>query len=167
MWVFTLTRAPSRSLFVQVAALELMTLLGGQIASVAPDLLFAIKPSLHPLVIVLYGVFVVAALAVFLPWVRRDKIAAFWLAVALLAAIPAATVEPLSKNFGFVAIGVYGSIASFIAALVARPGPLPERLACRVPAWIACGLLLLMHGPVPIVGRVLTAQSIASRFQRR
>jgi hypothetical protein len=139
-----------------------MVLLGGQLTGVAPDLLFAIKPSLHPLVIALYSASVLAALAVFLPWVRRDKTAAFWLAVALLAAIPAATVAPLSKNLGFVAVGVYGLMASFVAALVTRPGPLPERLTYRIPAWMACGLLLLMHIPVAIAGRVLTAEVLTA-----
>ena len=148
--------------FAQVAIPRAMALLGGQITGVAPDLLFAIKPSLHPLVIALYSASVLAALAVFLPWVRRDKTAAFWLAVALLAAIPAATVAPLSKNLGFVAVGVYGLMASFVAALVTRPGPLPERLTYRIPAWIVCGLLLMMHIPVAIAGRVLTVQTIAS-----
>ena len=148
--------------FAQVAIPRAMALLGGQITGVAPDLLFAIKPSLHPLVIALYSASVLAALAVFLPWVRRHKTAAFWLAVALLAAIPAATVAPLSKNLGFVAVGVYGLMASFVAALVTRPGPLPERLTYRIPAWIACGLLLMMHIPVAIAGRVLTVQTIAS-----
>ena len=144
--------------FARAVVPRVTTLLGGQLANVAPDFLFAIKPSLHPLVIVLYGVVVVAVLAVFLPGVRRDRIAAFWLAVMLLAAIPAATVEPLTKNFGFVAVGAYGLIASFIAALFARPSPLPERLTYRIPAWTACGLLLLMHGPVPIAGRVMMAE---------
>ena len=148
--------------FAQVAIPRAMALLGGQITGVAPDLLFAIKPSLHPLVIALYSASVLAALAVFLPWVRRDKTAAFWLAVALLAAIPAATVAPLSKNLGFVAVGVYGLMASFVAALVTRQGPLPERLTYRISAWITCGLLLMMHIPVAIAGRVLTAEAIAS-----
>ncbi|MGA2787321.1 MAG: hypothetical protein ABSF60_07315 [Verrucomicrobiota bacterium] len=148
--------------FARVVIPRAMVLLGGQIAGVAPDLLFAIKPSLHPTIIALYGVPVVAALMVFLPWVRRDKTAAFWLAVALLAVIPAATVAPLSKNLGFVAVGVYGLMASFIAALVTRPDPLPERLTYRIPAWIACGLLLLLHIPAAIAGRVLTAEVIAS-----
>jgi hypothetical protein len=148
--------------FAQVAFPRFMAVLGGQITGVAPDVLFAIKPSLHPLVIALYSASVLAALAVFLPWVRRDKTAAFWLAVALLAAIPAATVAPLSKNLGFVAVGVYGLMASFIAALVTRPGPLPERLTYRVPAWIACGLLLMMHIPVAIAGRVVTARVLTA-----
>jgi hypothetical protein len=143
--------------FAQVAIPRAMALLGGQITGAAPDVLFAIKPSLHPVVIVLYSASVLAALAVFLPCVRRNRIAAFWLAVTVLATIPAATVAPLSKNLGFVAIGIYGLMASFIAALVTRPGLLPERLAYRVPAWIVCGLLLTMHIPVAIAGRVVMA----------
>lgn len=148
--------------FAQVAIPRAMALLGGQITGVAPDLLFAIKPSLHPLVITLYSASVLAALAVFLPWVRRDKTAAFWFAVMLLATIPAATVAPLSKNLGFVAVGVYGLMASFIAALVTRLGPLPERLTYRIPAWFACGLLLLLHIPLAIAGKVLTTEAIGS-----
>jgi hypothetical protein len=148
--------------FAQVAIPRAMALLGGQITGVAPDLLFAIKLSLHPLVITLYSASVLAALAVFLPWVRRDKTAAFWFAVMLLATIPAATVAPLSKNLGFVAVGVYGLMASFIAALVTRPGPLPERLAYRIPAWFACGLLLLLHIPLAIAGKVLTAEVLTT-----
>jgi hypothetical protein len=147
--------------FGQVVISRAMALLGGQLTGVAPDVLFAIKASLHPLVIALYGVAVVAVLMVFLPWVRRDKIAAFWFAVMMLAAIPAATVAPLSKNLGFVAVGAYGLIASFVAALFTRPSPLPGRSAFRIVAWIACGLLLLIHGPVAIAGRILTVEAIA------
>src|SRR5664279_4246653 len=79
----------------------------------------------------------------------------------VLAAIPAATVAPLSKNLGFVAVGAFGLIASFIAALVTRPSRLPERLAYRLPAGVACVLLLLLHGPVAIGSRILTVEAIA------
>jgi hypothetical protein len=146
--------------FAQVMMPRATALLGGQLTGVAPDLLFAIKPALHPAVIALYGVVVVATLAVFLPWVRRDKVAAFWFAVTLLAVIPAATVAPLSKNLGFVAVGAYGLIASFMTALFTRPGRLPERLAYRIPAWILCVLLMLVHIPGAIAGRILTVGAI-------
>ena len=100
-----------------------MVLLGSQLTGVPPDFLFAVKPSLQPMIIALYGMFVVAALVVFLPWVLRDKMAAFWFAVMILAAIPEAVLVPLSKNFGFIAVGAYGLIASFVAGLVTRPNP--------------------------------------------
>jgi hypothetical protein len=74
----------------------------------------------------LYGVPLVAALLVFAPWLRRDKTAAFWCAVMLLAAIPAATVVPLGKNLGFVAVGACGLITSFLAGLRVLLWPLPD-----------------------------------------
>ena len=95
-----------------------MVLLGSQLTSVPPEFLFAVKPSFHPIIIALYGMFTVAALAVFIPWVRRDKIAAFWFAAMILAAIPEAVLVPASKNFGFIAVGAYGLIASFVAGVV-------------------------------------------------
>jgi hypothetical protein len=134
-------------------------LLGGQFTSVAPDLLLAVNPFLQPKVTGLFCVPAVAALVVFLPWVCRDKTAAFWFAVMLLAAIPAATVMPMSKNLGFVAVGAYGLIASFFAGLITRR--LPEWLTYRILAWIACVLLILIHVPGAIAGRVVTVKTIA------
>jgi K+-transporting ATPase A subunit len=99
-------------------------------------------------------------LVVFFPWVRRDKTAAFWFAVMVLAVIPAATVMPLSKNLGFVAVGAYGLIASFVAGLITRR--LPEWLAYRILAWVACVLLILMHVPGAIAGRVAMVRAVPS-----
>jgi hypothetical protein len=74
--------------FARVGIPRAMVLLGGQLTSMPPDLLLAMNPSLQSKVIALYCVPVVAALVVFLPWVRRDKTAAFWFTVMVLAAIP-------------------------------------------------------------------------------
>ena len=141
-----------------------MVLLGSQLTSVPPEFLFAVKPSLHPIIIALYGVFVVAALVVFIPWVRRDKMAAFWFAAMILAAIPEAVLVPLSKNFGFIAVGAYGLIASFVAGLFTRPNPLLERRGYRILAWVACVLLILVHGPGAVAKRVAVVKAGAFVF---
>jgi hypothetical protein len=138
-----------------------MVLLGGQLTGVAPDFLFAVNPLLQPKVIAFYCVSVVAALIVFLPLLRGNRIAAFWFAVMVLAAIPAATVAPLSKNLGFVAVGAYGLIACFIAGLISRPSRLPEFLPYRILAWVACVLLILAHVPGAIAGRVVAVKAAA------
>jgi uncharacterized membrane protein YeaQ/YmgE (transglycosylase-associated protein family) len=144
---------------------RVMVVLGGQLTGVSPDFMLALKPSLHPMAIALYGAVVVLALAVFIPCVLRDKTAAFWFAVMALAAIPASAVMPMSKNFGFVAVGAYGLIASFVAGLITRPCKLPERLGYRIPAWIACVLLILAHVPGAIAERIETVKATPGFFK--
>ena len=152
--------------FAHVVVPRTIVLLGAQISNIAPELLLAVKPSLQPAATAFYGVLFVVALLVFLPWLRRDKIAIFWFAVMVLAAIPAATVLPLSKNLGFVAVGAYGLIAGFISGLASRSPRLPERLRYRIPAWTVCILLLLAHVPGAIAGRILTVVALEDVFKR-
>jgi hypothetical protein len=145
--------------FARVVIPRAMVLLSGQLTGVAPEVLGAVNPVLQPKVVAFFCVPAVAALLVFLPWVRRDKTAAFWFAVMVLATIPAATVVPMSKNLGFVAVGTYGLIASFVAGLITRR--LPEWLAYRILASIACVLLILAHVPGAIAGRVVAVKANA------
>jgi hypothetical protein len=133
-------------------------LLGSQLSGVPPEFMFGLQPSLQPVIIIIYALVAIATLLVFLPWMRRDKIAAYWFAVMILAAIPEAVLVPISKNFGFIAVGAYGLIASFVGGLFTRPSRLPENLGYRIPAWIAAVLLLLAHGPGAVAGRIATTK---------
>ena len=146
-----------------------MILLGSQLSGVPPEILFVSKPSLYPAIIAVFGVFAIAALAIFRPLVRRDKMVAFWFTAMILAAIPEAVLVPVSKNFGYVAIGAFGLIASFVAGMCARPSWLLERSRYRTLAWIACVLLILVHGPVAVAKRIVTAKaaSVAFAWARR
>jgi hypothetical protein len=145
--------------FARVVVPRALVLLAGQFSLLSPDILFGVNPTLLPKVTAFYGVLAVAALLVFLPWVRRDKMAAFWFAATVLAVIPAATVIPIGKNLGFVAVGAYGLIASFAAGVVSHR--LPAASGYRLVAGIACGLLLLAHIPGAIAGRVLAVEGTA------
>ena len=141
-----------------------MVLLGSQLTGVPPELLFAASPLWCSIIIAVYGMFAVAALAVFLPLVFRDKITAFWLIAMMLAAIPEAVLVPLSKNFGFIAIGAFGLIASFIAGLFTRPSRLPGGKSYRILAWITCVTLILVHVPGAIAKRVVVVKVGAAVF---
>jgi len=136
-----------------------MVLLGSQLTSVPPELLFLVKPSLYPIVIAVFGVFAVAALAIFLPLVFRDKVTAFWFAAMTLAVIPEAVLVPVSKNIGFIAVGAFGLIASFVAGSFNRPGRLPGWKGYRMLAWVACILLILVHGPGAVAKRVAVVKA--------
>jgi len=140
------------------------SLLGGQLTGLPPDLLFALSPSLQSKVIAFYGVSVIAVLLVLLPLLRRNRIAAFWFAAMSLAAIPAATVIPLGKNLGFVAVGAFGLIAAFIGDLIRRQNWIWKSSFYRTLAWVTCVLLILAHVPGAIVGRVAAVKTAAFYF---
>ena len=152
--------------FAHAVVPRTIVLLGAQISGIAPELLLAVKPSLQSAAVAFYGLLFIVALMIFLPLLRRDKIATFWFTVMVLAAIPAATVLPLSKNLGFVAVGAFGLIAGFISGLASRPPWLPERLRYRIPAWTVCVLLLLAHVPGAIAGRILTVVALEDVFKK-
>ena len=90
---------------------RVLVLLGSQLTSVPAELLFVVKPTLHPIVIAVYGTLVLAVIVVFLPLIIRDKFTAFWFWAMILTAIPEAVLVPLSKNFGYIAIASFGLIA--------------------------------------------------------
>ena len=115
------------------------------------------------MIIALYGAFAVAALVIILPWVRRDKMAAFWFAAMLLAAIPESSLVPLSKNFGFVAVGALWIDRQFHCR-PAHPSKVAGRIGYRIPAWIACVLLLLAHVPGAIAERVIAVKASSFLF---
>lgn len=152
-------------LFAREVLPRAAVLLGGQLTQLPPELMLAVKPSLQPLAAALYGLPVAAAVVVFAPWLRQDKTAVFWLAVMLLAAIPAATVVPLGKNLGFVAVGAYGLIASFLAGLLSRPASWPPSRSYRFLTWTTAALLLLAHGPGAVAGRLVVIAGIGPAFR--
>lgn len=150
--------------FLHELPARVATLLGSQFSGIAPELMFVLKPSLQPIVIAVYGMFALSVLLVFLPWVRRNKIALFWFAATILAAIPEAVLLPLSKNIAFIAIGAYGLIASFTSGVFTQQEELQPKVSYRILAWIASILLLLIHVPGAIAGRVATVKVCADIF---
>ena len=126
--------------------------------------MLAFKPSLQAAVFAFFGAVVAAALLILLPCLRRNRIAAFFFAVMVLAAIAESCLLPVSKNLGFVAVGTYGLMASFIAGWVTRSRQSRETLSYRIAVWTACVLLLLVHVPGAIAARIATVKAVAFIF---
>lgn len=140
-------------------------LLGSQLTSMPPEIPYLIKPTLAPVIVALYGIVAVAALMIFLPWVRRDKMTAFWFVAMIFAAIPEAVLAPLSKNIGYIAIAAFGLVASFVAGVFSRPGWMLERRNYKIIAWTACVLLILIHIPAAIAKRIVVTEADAIGFK--
>ena len=91
--------------FLRQLAARANGLLGGQLTGVPPEIAMALGPCWRIGLAVFFALAGAIVAVVFLPLLRRDRIARFWATVMVLALVPAATVAPFSKNLGFVAMG--------------------------------------------------------------
>ena len=133
-------------------------LLGGQLTGLPPEFALGLRPSLdRGALLVVCGVVTLVLLAL-LPLLQRERVARFWFVAMLLTLVPAATVVPLSKNMGFVAIAAFGLIAVFTSSVVARPNPAPGPAWSRRLALAVCTGLLLAHVPGAVAGRIAASR---------
>ena len=101
-------------LFLQHLLFRANALLGGQMTGLPPEVLLALNPTWKAMLTVVFAGFNLLCAALLFPLLRRDRVARFWAVVMLLAVIPAATVFPMSKNMGFIAVGGFWVMASFL-----------------------------------------------------
>src|SRR5512140_2023642 len=67
-------------------------LVGGQLTGLPPEIALGLNSKWQLMLTLLFFLFTLFCAVAFLPVIRRDRVARFWSAVMLLAAIPAATV---------------------------------------------------------------------------
>jgi hypothetical protein len=141
---------------------RVLILLSAQLSGQAPDVLGAFNSSALMIALAAYLVFLAVTLIVFLPLLIKNRMARFWFAVMVFAAIPASTVTPISKNFGFVAVGAFALIAIFVATIITDRDSMPKSHFYRILAWIMCAVFLFMHIPGAVVGRVMAPKMMTS-----
>jgi hypothetical protein len=129
-------------------------LLGGQLTGIPPEINFGLSPQMRIVLAMIFAGFSLVCAAVFLPIFRRNVLARFWGTVMLLALVPAATVVPLSKNLGFVAVGAFGLIAAFLSHFAAREHRAAVPLSLRALSWAVASWLLLAHVVGAIAARI-------------
>jgi hypothetical protein len=120
-------------------------LLGGQLTGIPPEINFGLSPQMRIVLALFFAGFSLVCLVVFLPVLRRNALARFWAAVMLLALVPAATVVPLSKNLGFVAVGAFGLIAAFLRHFASREHHAALSFSLRALSWCVASWLVLAH----------------------
>lgn len=93
--------------------------------------------------------FVVGMGTLVVPLLRRERVARFWGMGMALAALPVCSVNPASGRHSiFVGVGAFGLMAHLIVCVFEGRAGLPTTAAWRVPARIAGGLMLGLHGLV-------------------
>jgi len=94
------------------------------------------------LVAVLFLLLILAAL---LPLLRKDRVALYWFVAMLLCILPICASSPMNRNLLFVAIGAFGLMAQFIGGLFAKQDWVPKLRFWRVPIWMICVTLIIIH----------------------
>jgi hypothetical protein len=133
-------------------------LLGGQLTGIPPEIDFGLSPQMRIVLASVFAGFSLVCAAVFLPVLRRNKLARFWGTVMLLALVPAATVVPLSKNLGFVAVGAFGLIAAFLCHFAVREHRSALPLSLRTLSWAVASWLVVAH----VVGAIAARSGLAA-----
>jgi hypothetical protein len=141
-------------LFLEKFVPRAIELLGGQLTGLPPELTMGLSAKWQIIAALFFAGFSLICAVAFLPVVRRDATARFWAVAMLLGLGAAATVAPLSKNLGFIAVGAFGVIASFLAGFAApqeraaMPGPL------RALSWCVAIWLVVAHVPGALGARI-------------
>lgn len=129
-------------------------LLGGQLTGIPPEINFGLSPQMRIVLAIIFVGFTLVCAVVFVPVLRRNKLARFWGTVMLLAVVPAATVVPLSKNLGFVAVGAFGLIAAFLCHFASREHRAALPLSLRTLSWAVASWLVVAHVVGAIAARI-------------
>ena len=97
-----------------------------------------------------------------LPLLRKNRVAAFWGVGMLLAVVPACSANlPRGRLLVFVGIGTMGLVAQFLSGLFTRESWVPSSRTWRIPAWGLCLILIVLHGPAAIIGRLASPKAMS------
>jgi branched-subunit amino acid transport protein len=152
-------------------------LLGGQLTGVPPELSLGLDTKWQTILALGFALFSLLCAMVVLPVLRRDRVGRFWTLVMLLALVPAATVASISKNLGFVAVGAFGAVTSFLVHFAGsrkRAGGtwLNQSVSWFVAAWLVLALaarvgLALASPYIPVVAQRVFALEYAAEVGDR
>ncbi len=109
-------------------------------------------------------VFLLLLLIVFLPLLRKNRVALFWFTGMMLCILPICATSPMNRNLLFAAIGAFGLTAQLIGGLFLKESWVPKIRYWLVPAWIVCVTFLFIHIVITVGTRILVSKRISSIF---
>jgi hypothetical protein len=79
------------------------------------------------------------------PMLRRDRLARFWAAGMLFAAIPVCATLPMDRLLTFVGLGAFGLLAQFWAFVFDKSNGAPSNPGWRIPARVLAWFFVAVH----------------------
>ncbi len=122
----------------------------------SPDLLCFVNDWVRSQAWVVSVVYLAVVFVILFPMLRGSRLARFWFAAMLLSVLPVCAVIPTGRNLLFVAIAGFALIAQFIGYLLGRESWLPKSHLWRAPAWGLCLILVIVHVPMAVAGRIIS-----------
>ncbi len=99
------------------------------------------------------------------PLLRRDRLARFWAAGMVFAAIPVCATLPMDRLLTFVGIGAFGLLAQYWTFIFGDPVGAPSTAIWRVPARALAWFFVAVHAVyAPIALPVRAANPIGPRW---
>ncbi len=108
--------------------------------------------------------FLALILIVLIPLLRRNRTALYWFVGMLLCVLPICATSPMNRNLLFVAIGAFGLTAQFIGGLCVKDNWVPTSRLWKVPAWMLCVTLVVIHVVMAVVGRIGAPRLVSFAF---
>lgn len=109
-------------------------------------------------------VFLVAMTMIFVPVLRRDRIARFWATGMALSIFPPCATFSSDRSLFFIGLGAMGLLVRFLGLMYGRVDTSPARSTWRIPAKVLVGVFVLAHGIVaPIMFPLRAAYPLGSK----
>jgi hypothetical protein len=133
--------------YARGAVAHIPVLIMGQWTPIPSDIASGVPPgSAAALRLIGIGLATTALLAfLFVPLLRRDRLARFFALGGALSLLPIAATFPQDRLLFYVGLGSMGLLARFLYAFVAEPALLPASRWWRLPAAALAVLLLAIH----------------------
>jgi hypothetical protein len=139
-------------------------LLSGQWGGTPAEMLNLFSDYAGALYLLASVLFLSLILLVFIPLLRKNRVALYWFVGMLLCVLPICATIPMNRNLLFVAIGAFGVMAQFIGGLFTKENWTVRSRFWRVPAWILCVMLIFVHVGFTIVVRARAPKTVSFTF---
>ncbi len=155
-------REPVR--YAQAVLERAPVLLSGQWGGTPAEMLILFSEYARALYLLAAVLYLTLILLVFIPLLRKNRVALYWFVGMLLCVLPICATIPMNRNLLFVAIGAFGVMAQFIGGLFAKENWISRSHFWRVPAWILCATLIFIHVGFTIVSRTRAPKMVSFFF---